>query len=176
MSLLGAPFEVIPSLADEDIGLCEPQEYAKALSVRKAQWVAQEHNVNNVLAADTIVYVDGQILGKPRDTAQAYSHLKMLEGNSHFVYTGVTLIHNGQAHTFCEETKVFFRPLSDDLIWQYINTGDPMDKAGAYGIQGMGARFVERIEGDFFNVMGLPLCSVSKLLESLKIIDGGGEL
>ena len=118
-----------------------------------------------ILAADTIVWHHGRIYGKPHSQEEAYAMLHSLSGRTHEVYTGVTVLHNGTELTEHECTYVTFRSLSDEEIHGYIATGEPMDKAGAYGAQGIGALFVKRIEGDFFNVMGLPVCRLGEMLK-----------
>ena len=165
-------FIVCPSDADEQIDEADPRAYAMELAVRKAQDVAAGHAGDTVIAADTIVCLGDRILGKPGNAQEARDYLSALAGEVHEVYTGVAVVHNGQLHRFCECTEVHFRHLTDGLIEGYIASGEPMDKAGAYGIQGIGGRFVEGIHGDFFNVMGLPLCALSCLLEELGIVGG----
>ncbi|MBQ2650280.1 MAG: septum formation protein Maf [Clostridia bacterium] len=165
-------FIVCPSDADEQIDEADPRAYAMELAVRKAQDVAAGHAGDTVIAADTIVCLSDRILGKPGNAQEARDYLCALSGEVHEVYTGVAVVHNGQLHRFCECTEVHFRHLTDGLIEGYIASGEPMDKAGAYGIQGIGGRFVEGIHGDFFNVMGLPLCALSCLLEELGIVGG----
>lgn len=122
-----------------------------------------------VLAADTLVYLDGAPLGKPIDEAEAADMLRRLSGKKHFVYTGVALLFRGTEKTFFEETAVCFREMREDEIIGYIRSGEPMDKAGAYGAQGLGAAFIERIDGDFFNVVGLPVCRLAQELKELGI-------
>ena len=117
-----------------------------------------------IIAADTLVYLNGHALGKPNDERDAAAMLRMLSGNRHTVYTGVALLRGDVHVTGAEVTEVFFRAVSESEIAAYIKTGEPMDKAGAYGAQGRGALFIERLEGDFFNVMGLPLCRLSIML------------
>ncbi len=148
-----------------------PDELVMTLSRRKAEEVAAAHAAADdvVIGADTIVVLDGQILGKPRDAEDARRMLRALSGRSHSVFTGVTVIRGGQTRSHAERTEVFFRPLTDVEIDRYISTGEPMDKAGAYGAQGWASLFVERLEGDFFNVMGLPLCALGKLLKQLGV-------
>ena len=165
-------FIVCPSDADEQIDEADPRAYAMELAVRKAQDVAAGHAGDTVIAADTIVCLGDRILGKPGNVQEARDYLRALSGEVHEVYTGVAVVHDGQLHRFCECTEVHFRHLTDGLIEGYIASGEPMDKAGAYGIQGIGGRFVEGIHGDFFNVMGLPLCALSCLLEELGIVGG----
>ena len=154
--------------ADPDL---PPDELVKVLSRQKAEEVAALHAGPGdvVIGADTVVALDGIILGKPKDETQAGEMLRALSGRAHSVYTGVTVIRDGEALSHAEHTRVFFRPLSDGEIDRYIATGEPMDKAGAYGAQGWASLFVERLEGDFFNVMGLPLCALGKLLKQLGV-------
>ncbi|MDD6735893.1 MAG: Maf family protein, partial [Clostridiales bacterium] len=129
-----------------------------------------EHVTNKnavIISADTVVYDDGKILGKPENEDDAYNILKSLSGRCHSVFTGICVMRKRDMFAVCKnvETKVFFKELTDENIRSYISTGEPMDKAGAYGIQGLGALLVDKIEGDFFNVVGLP---VGKLAEVLK--------
>lgn len=122
-----------------------------------------------VITADTMVFLDDQRLGKPRDEADALRMLTALQGRRHTVCTGVTVRQGGRSLTESEETGVFFRPASQRELRSYIATGEPMDKAGAYGVQGKGALLVERLEGDFFNVMGLPVLRLSRMLETFGV-------
>ena len=124
---------------------------------------------DTIIAADTLVYLDGNPLGKPGNTDEAMSMLRALSGRRHSVYTGVAILKGKTRSVFAEVTDVFFRVMTDEEITSYIATGEPMDKAGAYGAQGKGAMFIERIEGDFFNVMGLPLCRLSLTLKNLGV-------
>ena len=117
-----------------------------------------------VLAADTVVAVDGRVLGKPGDEAEAAEMLAALSGREHTVYTGVTVCRGGETVTEHEATAVRFRPLTGEEIAAYVATGEPMDKAGAYGIQGYGALLIQGISGDYYNVMGLPVCRLSGML------------
>ena len=143
-----------------------PEEIVKALSWTKAKEVSTEYETGAlVVAADTIVWLDGKLLGKPHSEAEAFDMLCRLSGRSHEVYTGVTLIDENGEMTEAERSIVWFRELDDQEIRRYIATGEPMDKAGAYGAQGKGALFVRAIEGDFFNVMGLPICRLGQMLE-----------
>lgn len=117
-----------------------------------------------ILAADTVVSLDGRILEKPADEAEAVQMLRALSGRSHTVYSGVVMLYGGRELSRYEATDVWFRDLSEEEIAAYVATGEPMDKAGAYGAQGIASVFVERIDGDFFNVVGLPLCTLGKML------------
>ncbi len=121
-----------------------------------------------IIGADTVVALAGRIIGKPKDEKDAFEILRSLSGREHSVFTGVTLLFGGKARSFCEETKVRFYDLSDADITEYISTGECLDKAGAYGIQGKGSLVVERIDGDYFNVVGLP---VAQLYRELKLIE-----
>ena len=148
-----------------------PAELVEALSRAKAEEVAGRcaGPGDLVIGADTVVALDGAVLGKPRDEAEACRMLRALSGRAHRVYTGVTVIRDGQSRSHAEETAVHFRALDDGEIRRDVATGEPMDKAGAYGAQGLASLFVERLEGDFFNVMGLPLCALGKLLRELGV-------
>ncbi len=122
-----------------------------------------------IIAADTVVALDGRVLGKPQDQGEAFAMLSALSGREHRVYTGVTVLGGGQAATEHEETAVAFRALSPEEIRDYIATGEPMDKAGAYGIQGVGALLVQGIRGDYCNVVGLPLFRLGRMLSGFGV-------
>ena len=139
-------------------------ELVKALALAKAREVAASCSEEDfVIGADTIVWVDGHPFGKPHSEEEAARMLRRLSGDRHTVYTGVAVLHGGREDVEFEESRVWFRELSEEEIARYIATGEPMDKAGAYGAQGRGALFVRAIEGDFFNVMGLPLCRLGQM-------------
>ena len=158
-------FEVIPAGEEEtaDPSL-SPAALVEQLSRRKCAGVAGGHPDSLVIAADTVVAVDGKILGKPRSRAQAGEMLRLLSGREHTVYTGLSVCCDGETVTQHEATRVRFRPLSNADVEHYIATGEPMDKAGAYGIQGFGCVMAEGIFGDYYNVMGLPVCRLSRML------------
>lgn len=158
----GIDFTVRVADADETIPEgTKPEDAVVFLAARKAMAVPRE-NDEVVLGADTVVVLDDMILGKPKDKNDAFDMIKRLSGRVHSVFTGVCAIGNGISLTFAEETKVEFYPLSDNEIYDYINTNEPYDKAGAYGIQGLASKFIRGIEGDYFNVVGLPVSSVYK--------------
>lgn len=143
----------------------DAQDLVETLSREKARWVARQQTPDTlVIGADTVVVLDGAILGKPRDGAEAEAMLAALSGRDHQVFTGVTLCQGDRILTQAEETQVTFRPLTGQEIRQYVSTGEPMDKAGAYGIQGLGGLLVEGIRGDYFNVVGLPICRLGRML------------
>lgn len=182
LELMGLEFKVIVSQADEDSVSkdLKPGLYVQELALLKASATAKEvlRNKNAVIiSADTIVTLDGQILGKPKDEDDAFNMLSKLSGCEHEVYTGycVMRISDGKAVCGKVRTKVKFKDLSDDKIRGYINSGEPMDKAGAYGIQGLGSLLIEKIDGDYFNVVGLPISALADTLEDemdIKLLTG----
>ena len=174
LEMLGAKnLVVLPAKGEESPPEhTSPDRIVEALALSKAREVAQiwdekeEHAEDDVIiAADTIVWHCSRVFGKPHSREDAFAMLRSLSGNTHEVYTGVAVLRNGQEVIGYERSAVTFRELSDREIWAYIDTGEPMDKAGAYGAQGIGALFVRGIEGDFFNVMGLPLCRLGEMLK-----------
>ena len=142
-----------------------PAGMVEELSLRKARAAADKTGPDGlIIAADTVVALDGAVLGKPRDEADAFAMLSALSGREHRVYTGVSVLRGDRAVTEHEETAVCFRALAPGEIWGYIATGEPMDKAGAYGIQGIGALLVSGIRGDYCNVVGLPVFRLGRML------------
>lgn len=163
---IGLEFTVRAADIDETMtpGL-SPQDAVADISARKAAAVAAFSAPEDViLAADTVVVAGSAILGKPRTPAQAAEMLRLLSGKEHFVMTGITVQKDVRRESYTEITRIRFRSLSEAEIAAYVATGDPMDKAGAYGIQGLAAVFVASLDGDYFNVMGLPLCSLTERL------------
>ena len=169
LALIGIPHEVRPADIDESYLAGEvPRAHAERLARTKASAAAAGSVVT--IGSDTIVVVDGDVLGKPRDRAHAAEMLNRLSGRAHVVITAVAVRWNGRLASAVEEVHVTFRTLSSREIDQYIDTGEPMDKAGAYGIQGYGATIVERVDGAYFAVMGLPLQRLVQLLRELGLI------
>ena len=164
MGLFKKPFVIRVADADETMNPNAPAAAEVArVSRLKAEAISRMPE-DIVVAADTIVVCDGRILGKPRDRQRAYEMLRLLSGKTHQVMTGLTVLApNGDA-TVTEVTDVTFRELTDQEIWDYIETKEPMDKAGAYGIQSGAALFCSRLEGDYYNVMGLPVCRLGQIL------------
>lgn len=177
---IGLSFEVMTSHVEEKISSSEPDRVVEELSRGKAKAVAEEpvrdreadaEGALLVIGADTVVAVDGAILGKPADAEDAFRMLERLQGREHEVYTGVTLLYRAAGasewtvRSFHERTCVHFYPMTEAEISEYVDTGDPLDKAGAYGIQGFCARYVRGIEGDYNNVVGLP---VGRLYQEIK--------
>lgn len=162
-------FEIITDNSEEVVDPeLLPEEVVKMLAMQKAQNVAAKADADAIIiAADTVVFIDGKILGKPKDEADAAAMLRRLSGREHHVCTGIAVVDNktGRAVSDIQRTTVCFKPLSDGEIDRYIATGEPMDKAGAYGIQNLGALFVEGIKGDYFNVVGLPICRLAQVLK-----------
>ena len=167
LGLFRRPFTVRVADIDETMDPSRPPaEEVARVSRRKAEAVPRERD-EVVIAADTIVVCGGEVLGKPRDEADAFRMLRLLSGREHQVMTGLTVLRGDRAVTCTEVTDIHFRPLSDGEILAYIRTGEPMDKAGAYGIQGGAALFASRLEGDYFNVVGLPVCRLGEILRQL---------
>ena len=176
---LGLTFTVRSSDVDESVspGLT-PAQVVESLSARKGEAVAQLSQPGDlILSADTVVALEGAILGKPRSREEAAAMLSALSGREHLVCTGVTMCRGDRLETRPETTAVRFASLSEEDIRRYIATGEPMDKAGAYGIQGLAALFVTGIAGDYFNVMGLPLHLVGEMLRSfgVELLSGRAE-
>ena len=192
LTQMGLEFEIVTSEAPEFTDQTDPGLMVEDLSRKKAEAVYSKLTAEGVLpsgdesliiAADTLVFKDGQVLGKPQSEADAFRMLSMLQGSSHEVMTGVSLIDIKQVFgsnplrvlydSFHETTKVFFSPMTEGEIRRYIASGEPMDKAGAYGIQGLSAKFVNRIEGDYFNVVGLPVSALYNKLKFFGILREG---
>jgi len=164
-------FKVIPDTAEEEIvpGL-SPDQTVCNIALQKAVNVSRLCQADElIIAADTLVYLDGRPISKPESAEDAMSMLRSLSGRRHTVYTGVALIRGNTQVVAAEQTEVYFREISESEIATYVGTGEPMDKAGAYAAQGRGAVFIERIEGEFFNVMGLPLCKLSIMLREFGV-------
>ena len=162
---LGLSFETRPQHCAEHSAAKEPADFVVEVALQKAESARRQATpADTVLAADTVVCLDGQILGKPQDEADARRMLSSLSGRTHQVCTGIALWQGGQMRTHCEQTLVTFYDLEPWLVDWYIATGEPLDKAGAYGIQGKGALLVRQIQGDFYNVIGLPLAPLMRML------------
>ena len=174
MKLMGLDFTVVPAKDEKNPeGVDSPGEYTALSALYKAENVAGQFGDKDVvIGADTVVSFENKILGKPRDREDAFRMLRMLAGNVHTVYTGYAIIKGEKKVTGSEKTEVEFRSMTDDEIYDYIDTGEPMDKAGAYGIQGLGCVNIRRINGDYFNVMGLPACTLYRELREGGFIDG----
>lgn len=169
---LNIPFDIVTSDVEEtSVQATEVSQYVKEVALLKARDVAKKVPGRVVVGADTIVAKDNRLLHKPTSHDEAISHLRTLRGTAHEVLTAVAIIEeNGEKTTFVEKTKVIFKNVSDELIEAYVATGDPFDKAGGYGIQTEGVFLVDRIEGDYLNVVGLPLATLCEHLISLKLI------
>ncbi len=163
---LGIIPTVRPTDADETIEeKLTPDKFVEVLSRRKADAYTEELSGDDILiAADTVVALGDEILGKPTDAQNAFDMLRSLSGHTHSVYTGITVKSKIKSITAVDETKVVFREMTDDEIWEYIDSKDPMDKAGAYGIQGEAGKFVSSIDGSLNNVIGLPTELLKKIL------------
>ncbi len=169
---LGVPELVVrPARGEERMpDTDDPAEIVRTLSRQKAEEVARTAEGDDVVvAADTIVWLDGEALGKPKDEEDAKAMLRRLSGRTHSVFTGVCVLCGGTLLSEAEESRVCFRPMSEKEIASYVASGEPMDKAGAYGAQGLAGLFVRRIEGSFSNVMGLPLCRLGNMLKKVGV-------
>ncbi|MBN1755228.1 septum formation inhibitor Maf [bacterium] len=169
LNQIGIPFEPIgkEEFEEDTQGFFDPVEMVLKHALQKARAVIQKPKNGWILACDTIVFIDGQILGKPHDAENAKSKLRWLSGRWHKVYTGLCLYNHGTGQYLedYEMTRVKFTPLTDAEIELYVQSGEPMDKAGAYGIQKIGAMFIDRVEGCFYNVVGLPISCLINLME-----------
>lgn len=171
LRLLGLEFTIKTADVDETMDPARPPEAEVArVSGRKAAKIVETAAAEDIIiAADTIVVVDGEVLGKPHSEQEAAAMLRRLSGRGHKVMTGLSVWHKGEMQQRVVVTDVRFCPISEQEIAAYIATGEPMDKAGAYGIQGYGAIFVEQLDGDYFSVMGLPLCPLAEMLKACGI-------
>ena len=171
LNMLGIPFEIMVSDADETCPTgTAPDEMVKSLSLRKAEAVSKSLEEKAVvIGSDTVVYLDGEILGKPKDEQDAHAMLEKLSGRTHIVYTGITVIFKNEAGekvlSAVDATEVTFRKLSPESISEYIASGEPFGKAGAYAVQGIGSIFIEKINGDFFTVVGMSPKVLSNILQ-----------
>ena len=167
LGLFRRPFTVRVADIDETMDpALPPYDEVARVSRAKAMAVPRESD-DVVIAADTIVVCEGKVLGKPRDAADAKAMLALLSGRDHQVMTGCTVLRGESCETFTEVTDIHFRPLSEKEIENYVATGEPMDKAGSYGIQGGAALFCQRMVGDYYNVMGLPVCALGERLKRI---------
>lgn len=168
LAFLIEDFEIEVSEIEEVIDMfITNEEVVMDLALQKAQDISKGHIDTYVLGFDTLVILDGKPLGKPKDKEEAYEMLKSLSGRTHRVLTGCAIVMNDYVDTFYEFADVTFTNITDEEIVEYINTGEPMDKAGAYGIQKHGAKFVKKVNGDFYTVMGMP---IHQLYEKLKVL------
>lgn len=164
---IGLTFETVAHNVSEKYHKnLKPQNIVMTLSKRKADGVLKVYPNATVIAADTIVYFEGEVLGKPKDKDDAFNMLKKLSGNKHQVFTGVTIINKDQEKTFYSVSDVFMKNYHDIEIYEYIKTDEPYDKAGAYAIQGEGSKLVEKYGGDFFTIVGLPVKEIQKELKN----------
>ena len=167
LKLFGFPFVIRVADIDETMDpSCPPYDEVGRVSRMKALAVDRSGD-DVVIAADTIVVCQGQVLGKPRSKEEAVQMLQLLSGRDHQVMTGCTVLRGAQCETFTEVTDLHFRSLLESEIIRYVNSGEPMDKAGAYGIQGGAALFCQRMVGDYYNVMGLPVCRLGEILRKM---------
>lgn len=169
LSLLGYEFNVVVSDVDENVTYTTHQEMVLKIALKKAEPISASYPDDLIICADTIVVCNDVILGKPKDKEDCRKMIKFLENKDHFVSTAVVLVYKNQTYHFIEETQVWVSKISDEEIEEYISTTEPYDKAGGYGIQGIFSKFIEKINGDYYNVMGLP---ISRLYKEIKRIIG----
>ena len=169
LQTLGFEFEVVTADTDESSTETDPRALTRDLAERKGREVAKAITQKDVLviSCDTVVWCDGKILGKPKDEADATAMLKLLSGRKHTVTSGLSLSFNGKTVTDSEDTDVYFAELSNDFIDKYVASGDPMDKAGGYAVQGVASMWIDKLDGCYFNVVGLPVSLLCRLLERL---------
>jgi len=171
LAMTGVEFEVMVSDKEEVVTDTDPVLVTKDLSRQKAEAVAEEIEEGIVIGSDTVVSVDGKILGKPSDREDAVNMIRTLQGRSHMVYTGVTIINKTKetmdTETFAEGTKVNVAKMTEEEIQRYCDTSEPYDKAGSYAVQGIFAKHIEGIKGDYFNVVGLPVHQVYEILKKI---------
>ena len=167
LGLFGIPFAVRVADIDETMDPTLPAQEAVAQISRKKAYAVPRQPEDVLIAADTIVVVEGKILGKPHSPQEAAQMLRLLSGRDHQVMTGVTVLCGRQEAVFTEVTDLHFRELTDSEILRYVQSGEPMDKAGAYGIQGGAALFCQKMAGEYYNVMGLPVCHLGQVLKTL---------
>ena len=171
LSYLGIPFSIVIPHVDESVLKDEaPSELVKRLSRLKASAVAKEYPDSVVIAADTVVSLNSEILGKPKNREESFLMIKKLQGKTHTVYTGTTIQQNNKVKNFVCATYVTFAHLDDDLILTYVNSGEGDDKAGAYALQGMASMLIESVKGSVSTVIGLPICEVRECLKEFGII------
>ncbi len=170
LAALGLSFNVIPANIDEEsYSANSPAELVALLSLEKARAIAKDHQDALIIAADTIVVLDGEILGKPKGLAENTAFLKALSGRSHSVFTGHTVMFDTKEESHVEESKVFFKNLDADELERYIASKDGLDKAGGYGIQGRGAPLITHIQGDYFTIVGLSVYNVVEMAKRLGV-------
>ena len=168
LTKLGYDFKVIVSNISEAEEGQAPEDMVMQNALKKAEQIAQDNPDDLVICADTIVVFEDAVLGKPKSPEHAKAMIELLQNNVHRVLTSVVCIYKNHIEKFTEETKVTVIPMTADQIDEYVNTTEPYDKAGAYAIQGIFAKFVSKIEGDYYNVMGLPICRLYQVIEDIK--------
>lgn len=169
LQFLQIPFESMNSNVDESIDEnMQAEDAVQELAVRKAEAISTQHQESWVIGSDTVVVLEGEILGKPVNRADGKRMLEMLSGRTHEVYTGVAIVYGEHRNIFAEKTEVTFWELSEAEIERYLDSGEPFDKAGSYGIQGLGSLLVKQINGDYFTVVGLPVSRLARELKAMQ--------
>lgn len=167
-AMLGYDFTVVVSDVDEDSKNPNPKEQVLENARKKGIAIKKLHRDSVIICADTIVVCNNKVIGKPKDRNDARAIISLLQDNYHYVYTGVVCLYNDERKEFVEGTKVLVTKMTNQEIEEYINTDEPYDKAGGYAVQGLFGKYIERIEGDFYNIVGLPICKLNKILKEIK--------
>ena len=168
LTMAGYKYKVVVSDVDEEVDATSITDMSLKIAKKKCDAIFKDYKDDTVICADTIVVIDNTVLGKPKDKCDARHMINMLQGRCHEVYTSVIVKTINKEVEFLEKTKVYVRAMTNDEIEEYINMAEPYDKAGAYAIQGYFAKYIEKIDGDYYNVMGLPIANLSKVLDELK--------
>lgn len=168
LEMAGYDFLIKVSDVDENVDASSITEMSLKIAKKKCDAVFNECCEDTIISADTIVVIDDKVLGKPKNKQDAYDMIKLIQDNVHEVYTSVCVKNKYEEYSFLEKTKVYVGKMNDDEINEYINMKEPYDKAGAYAIQGFFAKYIEKIDGDYYNVMGLPIHNLSKVLDKIK--------
>lgn len=168
LKMAGYDFKVVVSDIDENVDADNITDMSLKIAKKKCEAIYKDYKDDIIICADTIVVLDNIVLGKPKDKDDARYMINMIQGRSHEVYTSVIVRYKDFEKEFLETTKVYVRSLSKDEIEAYINMKEPYDKAGAYAIQGYFGKYIEKIDGDYYNVMGLPICNLSKILDKMR--------
>ena len=168
LKMAGYDFKVVVSDIDENVDADNITDMSLKIAKKKCEAIYKDYKDDIIICADTIVVLDNIVLGKPKDKDDARYMINMIQGRCHEVYTSVIVRNKDFEKEFLETTKVYVRSLSKDEVEEYINMKEPYDKAGAYAIQGFFGKYIEKIDGDYYNVMGLPICNLSKILDEFK--------
>ena len=167
MEMAGYQFDVVVSNADENVSANSIEDMSLAIAQKKCDAISKLYPNDLIITADTIVVIDGKVLEKPKDKEDARRMIHLIQGRMHFVYTSVCVKYKDKEKNFIEKTKVYVGEMTDQEIKEYINIQEPYDKAGAYAIQGVFGKYISKIDGDYYNVMGLPIYKLNKVIKDM---------